>query len=326
MFLRRHAPIITPPRCLIQTDSVSQYCFFRVPPPVFAGEFTVAMLQYRLRFDMEIGFSTASYFNKLQIEDAVLEIGDHGVSLCELFLNTFSEYEPAFTDLLEERLKQANLRVYSVHPMSMQYEPQLFSIHPRQREDAFRLFERVLSAGKRYGASCYVMHGPARLFGGVKNIELTRIAPILLDLTQLAGEYGIQLTLENVSWCIFNEPAFGVRLRDFTGGAIRHTLDVKQAVRSGFDPMDFIRAVGEQIINVHLCDAVRVPTGGVRYSMPGFGEYDFLSMFNLLAEKGYSGPAFIEVYSDMYAEIPALYESLERVKTILSQSAFGSAN
>lgn len=76
---------------------------------------------------MEIGISTASYFNKLQIEDAVLDIGAHGVRLCELFLNTFSEYEPEFVDLLAERLERANVQVFSVHPMSMQYEPQLFS-------------------------------------------------------------------------------------------------------------------------------------------------------------------------------------------------------
>lgn len=273
---------------------------------------------------MEIGLSTASYFQKLQIEDAILDIGAHGVPLCEVFLNTFSEYEPAFVELLAERLDRANVSVFSVHPMSMQFEPQLFSIHPRQREDALNLYERVLSAGKRLGAHTYVMHGPARLFGGVKNIELFRIAPIFLDLAERAQKYDIQLTLENVSWCVFNEPEFGVRLQELTQGAIKHTLDVKQAVRSGFDPMDYIRAVGEQIVNVHLCDATRLPSGGVRYDMPGFGEYDFVSMLNLLKEKGYHGPAFIEVYSDMYTRIPTLYESLERVEEIVSRSRYGS--
>ena len=169
---------------------------------------------------MEIGLSTASYFQKLQIEDAVLDIGTHGVSVCEVFLNTFSEYEPEFVELLAERLDRANVSVFSVHPMSMQFEPQLFSIHPRQREDALRLYEQVLGAGKRLGAHTYVMHGPARLFGGVKNIELFRIAPILLDLAERAQRFDIQLTLENVSWCVFNEPEFGVRLQELTQGAI----------------------------------------------------------------------------------------------------------
>jgi sugar phosphate isomerase/epimerase len=273
---------------------------------------------------MEIGLSTASYFNKLQIEDAVLDIGAHDVRLCELFLNTFSEYEPSFAALLAQRLHEANVSVFSVHPMSMQFEPQLFSIHPRQRADALKIFESVLASGKRLGARCYVMHGPARLFGGVKNIELVRIAPILMELTALAACYGVQLTLENVSWCIFNEPAFGIRLRDITGGAIKHTLDVKQALRSGYDPMDYIGAVGEQIVNVHLCDAAKEPSGGVRYVMPGTGSCDFTGMFNLLAEKGYAGPAFVEVYSDMYSQIPELYQSLDLVRTLASRSALGA--
>ena len=271
---------------------------------------------------MDIGLSTASYFQKLQIEDAILDIGAHGVPVCELFLNTFSEYEPPFIDLLGERLARTDTKVFSIHPMSMQFEPQLFSIHPRQREDALFLYERVLSAGKRLGAHYYVMHGPARLFGGVKNIELTRIAPIFIDLAERAQRYDIQLTLENVSWCVFNEPEFGARLQAMTGGAIKHTLDVKQAVRSGYDPIDYIRAVGEQIVNVHLCDATRLPSGGVHYDMPGFGEYDFAAMLNLLHEKDYRGPAFIEVYSDMYTKIPVLYESLERIKQVLSGSAY----
>lgn len=272
---------------------------------------------------MEIGLSTASYFQKMQIEDAILDIGAHGVRVCEVFLNTFSEYEPPFVELLAERLTQAAVRVFSVHPMSMQFEPQLFSIHPRQRQDALDLYERVLAAGKRLGAQCYVMHGPARLFGGVKNIELARIAPIFVDLAERASGYGIQLTLENVSWCVFNEPEFGARLQELTNGAIKHTLDVKQAVRSGHDPMDYIRAVGEQIVNVHLCDATQLPSGGVRYDMPGFGEYDFEAMFNLLGKKGFAGPAFIEVYSDMYSEIPVLYDSLARINEIVSRSCYG---
>ncbi|MEN6594290.1 MAG: sugar phosphate isomerase/epimerase [Clostridiaceae bacterium] len=263
---------------------------------------------------MEIGLSTASYFNKLQIEDAALDIARHQVPLCEVFLNTYSEYEPAFVSLLAERLRAGNVAVFSIHPMSMQFEPQLFSVHPRQRADAWRVYEQVLADGQTLGARHYVMHGPARLFGGVKNIQLARVAPIFVELIQLARSYGIQLTLENVSWCVFNEPEYGLRLLEAIGSEdVKFTLDVKQAVRSGFDPLDFIRAVGSQIVNVHLCDATKLESGAVRYDMPGFGAYDFDRMFTALANVGYRGPAFIEVYSDMYDEIPTLYESRARM-------------
>jgi sugar phosphate isomerase/epimerase len=270
---------------------------------------------------MEIGISTASYFNKLQIEDAVLDIGAHHIPLCEVFLNSFSEYEPEFVAMLDERIRSVGLKVFSIHPMSMQFGPQLFSIHPRQRADAWRIYERILSDGQTLGATHYVMHGPARLFGGVKNIGLTRIAPILVDLSKLADEYGIQLTLENVSWCIFNEPAFGARLLDEIGtDSLRFTLDVKQAARSGFDPADYVRTVGDYIENVHLCGATRLADGTIRYAMPGFGECAFTAMLGELHTHHYEGPSFIEVYSDMYSAIPTLYESRDRMLRIVQDS------
>ncbi len=267
---------------------------------------------------MKIGISTASYFGKLQIEDAILDIGAHHVPICELFLNSFSEYEPEFIELLYERVHRAGVTVFSIHPMSMQFEPQLFSIHPRQRGDAWRLYETVLRGGKRLGASYYVMHGPAHLSGTAKNIDLERIAPIFADLSALAREYGIQLTLENVSWCVFHEPEYGARLLEKIGPeTIGFTLDVKQSLRSGFDPVAFVDTVGDSIRNVHLCDATELGGGAVRYEMPGYGGYDFPALFRALGAHGYAGPAFIEVYSDMYSEIPQLYESLARVNGIV---------
>jgi len=275
---------------------------------------------------MEVGISTASYFNKLQIDDAVLDIGAHHVPQCEVFLNTFSEYEPAFVDMLAGRMRSVGLKAFSIHPMSMQYEPQLFSVHTRQRDDAWKLFERVLGDGKTLGATHYVMHGPARLFGGVKNIGLSRIAPILVELADMARGYGIQLTLENVSWCIFNRPDFGARLLDEIGTEpLRFTLDVKQAVRSGYDPVDYVKTVGDYIVNVHLCDATRLPNVTTRYDMPGFGEYNFHKMFASLAEHNYRGPAFIEVYSDMYDAIPTLYLSRARMTRIVQASPLAEA-
>jgi len=275
---------------------------------------------------MEVGISTASYFSKLQIEDAVLDIGAHHVPLCEVFLNSFSEYEPEFVDMLAKRMQSVGLKAFSIHPMSMQYEPQLFSVHPRQRGDAWKLYERVLKDGRTLGATHYVMHGPARLFDGVKNISLSRIGPILVELADMARENGIQLTLENVSWCIFNRPEFGAHLLDTIGTKpLRFTLDVKQAVRSGYDPVDYVKSVGDYIVNLHLCDATRLPNGTTRYDMPGFGEYNFGKLFKCLSEHGYRGPSFIEVYSDMYDSIPTLYISRERMTRIVQSSPLAEA-
>ena len=266
---------------------------------------------------MEIGLSSASYFARLPTEDALLDIGAHGVRLCELFLNSFCEYEPAFIELLTARARQADVRVFSVHPMSMQFEPQLFSHHPRQRADAWRIYESVLSAGKALGATLYTMHGPMRL-SGTTPVDLSYAAPVFCDLIALAREYGIALSLENVSWCAFCEPEQGERLLERIGTEnLCFTLDVKQALRSGHEPVAFVERLGQTIRNVHLCDAVKHENGPVQCVMPGFGTYDFAALFAALEAAHYAGPAFIEVYADMYEDIATLYESYARICKIV---------
>lgn len=269
---------------------------------------------------MKLGISTACYFQKTMIEDAILDIGAHGVQLCELFLNSFCEYEPDFFSLLLDRVNETGIKVYSVHPMSTQFEPQLFSIHPRQRADAWTVYERVLRGARKLNAEVYVMHGPVHLSGAAKNISLGHIAPIFRDLSNLARTYGITLTLENVSWCAFRTPEFGRALREALGeDCLKYTLDVKQAVRAGADPLAFVDAVGPDIVNVHLCDVRRDRSDRVSLRMPGQGDFDFAALYDALICAGANAQAIIEVYSDMYENPSALYDSYARMLTIFDR-------
>lgn len=268
---------------------------------------------------MEIGLSTASYFGKLPIEDAVTDIGRHGVRVAELFLNSFSEYEPDFVAMLARRARAANLSVYSVHPMGIQFETLLFSSHVRQRGDSFQIYERVLQAMQVLGATHYVMHGAANLSGVPGTISYQRLAPVFTDLIDMANAYGVTLTLENVSWCLFNRPEVGLRLRDAIGsGKLKFTLDVKQALRMGLSPLDFIETIGDDIANLHLCDADAHTDGALVMRMPGYGCVDFAAIRDALRAHGYAGPACIEVYGNMYEDTAILYESLDRMRRVFT--------
>ena len=242
-----------------------------------------------------------------------------GCQLIEVFLNTFSEYRPDFVRLLRQRIDDAGLNVYSVHPMSSQFESQLFSIHPRQKADAFCVYREALNAGRILGATHYVMHGSPHLGGTAKNLELERIAPIFGELMDVAAEYGITLCLENVSWCFFHAPAFGAELKERLGDhRLKFVLDVKQAVRSGEDPFAFVDAVGEDLANWHLCDYAFDDAGKLSLKMPGQGQCDFKALGAAMIEKGYRGPAFVEVYSDMYADLEQLIASYVTIRDTLS--------
>ncbi|MDL2234890.1 sugar phosphate isomerase/epimerase [Christensenellaceae bacterium OttesenSCG-928-L17] len=267
---------------------------------------------------MEVGLSTASFFGKYDLEDIPARIHAIGADVCEVFLNTFSEYQPSFIELLRARILEEGLRVFGVHPMSVQFESQLFSIYTRQRTDAEELFEQVLRAGARLGATCYVMHGPAGMYGAAKNVQLERIGPMLQKLCERAGEHGITIAWENVSWCLFSRPEVGKELLAATGADdLRFTLDVKQAARSGYAPEDYVRAMGGRLMNVHLCDYLLREGGGIYPRLPGKGVCDYTALRAALQEVNYKGPAFLEVYSDLYEEEEALQESFAYVRHCL---------
>lgn len=261
------------------------------------------------RYGMRIGISTASFYNLTMIEDLPAVYADWGVPYAEYFLNTLSEYEPDFIALLKARTEAAGLTVTSVHPMSSMFESQLFSLHPRQQADAFRIYEKVLAAGRALNTHRYCMHGAAHLSGAAKNLELYRIAPVFDRLTEMAQAYDIRLTLENVSWCFCREPAFALALLDaMQSDALHFTLDVKQAVRSGVDPFAFVDAVGDRIDAVHCCD-YRVENGQLRYVLPPYGDFDFRKLLAKLREKGFDGDVLVEVYSDTYTDSSELRDA-----------------
>ncbi len=247
------------------------------------------------------GLSTASFFDTLMLEDAPALLQKWGIHTAEYYLNSYCEYDPAFIEDLAKRTEDAGIRVVGVHPMSLQYEPLLFTPHPRQRADAVKAYELVLKAGERLHADHYVMHGPVVLNGVAKNLQLERLAPIFDTLSDMAEDHGLHLTLENVSYSIMPTPEVGLQIHALLKRPLYHTLDVKQSIRAGVDPLAFVDALGEQIIAVHACDC-RTEHGVPRYCLPPKGGYDFGRLIEALKSKGFHGPVLLEAYSDMYRD------------------------
>lgn len=266
---------------------------------------------------MQIGMSTASLFNRCHLEEAPAKLAQFGVEICEVFLNTFSEYEEDFISILLEQIQKAGIHVFSLHPMGTQYEPQLFSLYSRQRADALAIYERVLRAGKRLGAQYYIMHGPASLGGAVKNMQLERIGPIVRELCEMAQAYHMAIAWENVSWGLYAYPAFGPALQEAAGTELLHfTLDIKQAKRSGYCPIEYLSQMGNKLANVHICDYVQTPEG-IRPALPGKGQCDFTALGMALRASGYDGPVLFEIYSDLYQDDGQLLKSYNYIKRCL---------
>ncbi|OQB25190.1 MAG: fructoselysine 3-epimerase [Firmicutes bacterium ADurb.Bin182] len=265
---------------------------------------------------MEIGISTASFYARMHPEDAVDFIASTGCGISEIFLNTYSEYEPDFIDQIKKKISANSLRIFSVHPMGTQFEPQLFSVNSRQRQDACAIFKKVLEAAQTLGAGYYVMHGPAGIRHSAKNTRLDWIGPILHELCEVAKLFGVALSWENVSWGLFNNPDFARRIVEYSkADNLTFTLDIKQAARSGYSPFDYADAMQERIANVHVCDYIT--NGGLTLKMPGRGTFDFQALKARLHDLSYDGPLIIEVYSDLYDDVNELKTSYGYLMNLL---------
>jgi sugar phosphate isomerase/epimerase len=158
------------------------------------------------------------------------------------------------------------------------------------------------------------MHGPVVLNGVAKNLQLERLAPIFDHLSDMAEDHGLHLTLENVSYSIMPSPEIGTILHRLMRRPLYHTLDLKQSIRAGFDPMQFVDAFGERIIAVHACDCDRSGEKP-RFCLPPRGGFDFKRIVDALQKKGFSGTVLLEAYSDMFQshkELKDAYDALSR--------------
>jgi sugar phosphate isomerase/epimerase len=218
-----------------------------------------------------------------------------GCTVCEVFLTTFCEYEDSFTELLAAR--QKNIKVHSVHSLNNHYEPELFNMSSRTRNDAEVILKKVLRGGQRLGAKYYTFHGQARLKSKPYNVDWPRIGGRCREINNLCNEYGISLSYENVHWALYNNPNFYKQLKQYAPD-VKTTLDIKQAMQSGISVYEYIDDMGDSLSTVHVCDYRE----DGKLCVPGKGSFDFTKLFAKLFEIGYNNPVLLELYSGDYKD------------------------
>ena len=261
---------------------------------------------------MEIGVSTASFFLRRYNEDSISIIKSLGGKTCEVFLECPSEYTEEYGKLLLER--KGDLKVHSMHAVTMNYETELFNVFDRAYNDALKSFAGVLNIGKMLGASFYTMHGRARIKKGstYDNYEIN--GKRLEELCDFARNYDIQICLENVAWALCNRPEYFKEIVKYAP-SIRATLDVKQARISGYDYREYLNAMNTRIKTVHLSDVDE--NGKIR--LPGRGKFDFKELFTRLRDVGFDGDMMIEVYKDDYNGEHEITQSLDYLNDLKSK-------
>lgn len=254
--------------------------------------------------------SSAAFYGQMETEDQAALLRAFDLDVCEVLLETHSEYSEDFGRLVRARL--AGLPCLSAHPKGTQFEQDLFGRSKRQAEDALRIFRGVCEAGQAMGARYYVFHGPFSVSGHLKPGAIHDVEARMALLRGVAAEHGLEMLWENVSWCSLRGPEdAGEILKRFPD--MGFVLDVKQALRAGETPFAMLDAMDGHVRHVHALD---MDAAG-RLCLPGQGTVDWPGLMRALRSVGYDGAVILEPYEWMARDHDALRRSLAFLRTCM---------
>ncbi len=259
---------------------------------------------------MRAGISTASLFMREENEEALSRFAEWKIDCAEVFLTTYSQYNREYGERLS-RCK-GGVQINSVHDLTSQFEPQLFSRHSLVRADAYRFLEGVLSAAQALGAPYFSFHGTTRAKKASREAardNLENIGEELAALSSFCSARGVTLCLENVEWSTYNRPRMFAPLKARVPD-LKGVLDIKQARISGYPYQVYLEDMRESIAYVHLSD---VDEAG-KLCLPGKGRLDLDELIKRLLDVGFDGALLIEAYEKDYQSIEELKNAYEYVQ------------
>ncbi len=264
---------------------------------------------------MKTGMSTACFFCRLYNEESVEKMAESGIREMEIFFSSMSEYEKDFTNGLRRTADNAGARIRSIHALCTQFEPQLYSAHTRQFQEALDVFDRVSDAAADLGAEIYVFHGPMNVKRAkALNINYAFAGERTAMLAERAKQKGIKLAYETVHWCWYQQPGFAKELLAHAhSDNLYFTLDIKQAAQSGYEIADYLDDMGGRLAHIHVCDYKKDPQKGIVPCLPFTGEMDWDGLRTRLKGIGFDGTLMLEVYPGDYGSYDELMETNRRV-------------
>ena len=259
---------------------------------------------------MRLGLSTSAFYGRWETEESALAISRMGLDCAEVFLQTRSEYTREFARCVLGNL--GGVPCTSVHPLGTAFENALISRSARQRRDARDVLCSVLDASSELGSAMYVHHGRHTPRCEVLPWKMSANAEMIGIIAEEAKARGMFVAWENVAWCQLTAPERVLEAKEALPD-VRFTLDIKQAMKSGYDPLQFAVAMGDRLANVHICDWNEEG----KLCLPGEGCFDFNAFIAALREAGYDGPIIIEPYLALIGSDEALMQSISYMKNII---------
>lgn len=255
------------------------------------------------------GVSSACFYPQ-ETENALIAAGECGFRNVEIFLNSHSELEDEFVDKLLLIKEKYNLNIVSLHPFASFAESfYLFSNYERRYADILPLYDKFFEVTARLGADIFVFHG-AKIPGSISDDEYCKRFSHLIEMGK---KHGVRVCQENVVYHKSESPEYLRMMKEKIGDDFSVVLDIKQAHRAGHTPYDFIDAVGESIVHVHISDR----NAEKDCITPLKGEFEFAKLFDAMNRVGYDGKYIIELYEWSYKDKSEITEAYNKLNNMI---------
>ncbi len=258
-----------------------------------------------------VGASTACMYPQDTAESLEM-LCQHGIHSFELFLNTFSEFQPNYLDKLKRIAREYDAQILSVHPFTSEMESMFFfSDYPARLADGLALYERLFSRARELGARFFIFHGGKEHFVKSEEEYFERYQMLL----EAAKRQDLLLLHENVVRTKSHDLDFLLQLSKALPDA-RFVLDIKQAVRSGVSPFDFLEHLGNKVEHIHFSDH-----NAQKDCLPaGQGTLDLNRFFHQMLLETTCRSVVMELYRSSFGSVENIVESCHLISKILDDN------
>ena len=259
---------------------------------------------------MKLGVSTSCYY-PLETELALEQVCKSGFQATEVFFNAESELKPAFTDILKDIKDNYNTEIVSVHPtFSLAESFMIFSAYERRLYEALDKYARYSEIAAELGAKYIIMHG-GKPNGILSDEEYCERYMMVKNATL---KNGVTVLQENVTAHRAGSVEFMRSMKNILGDEAEFCIDIKQAIRSGYEPISLVKEFIENTKHYHLSDH---STASDCLLPLKNGCFDFQGFFDLLNNHSYNGACIVEVYSNAYSDYAEIIDSYKKLVKIL---------
>ena len=244
---------------------------------------------------LRIGCSTGAFFPAAATEVAISQAAQIGMRDIEVMLQAHGEYQPAFFEVLRDQVRATGVSVHAVHALH-RYHP-VFEPYQRRVEEGWDLFERAVEGAALLGARVLVWHGVCKGDRGLA-AHSDEALDAIDRLAGICSAHGVQLALENVSWCAMAQTRDVLALASRIPGlrhadAVGFAFDPFQASKAKANPFMILAAMENRLLDVHLRD-FRESDPAHRGLLPGDGDLPWPALIRAIASAGYQDPLILE--------------------------------